>query len=177
MKKITETDIQAIRDWAYEITNTPLKENNETSLSVSKNWDIPAGYDPKIYQEFTVTVRLFANGVNTGRSITLTLKNNWQGAFQGLPYKDESGNVIKYTVDEVWTKPKWSTSYGEVISSGGSPATYSVVITNTYRPGGPEMPSTGTAARLIYVISGASIMLGTLIYGIGSRRKRERRIK
>ena len=177
MKKITETDIQQVEDWAYQITNTPLAANNETSLSVNKNWDIPEGYDASLYQEFAVTVRLFANGVNTGRSITLTLKNNWQGVFQGLPYKDDSGNVIQYTVDEVWKKEKWSATYGEIQVSGGTPPTYSVVITNTYNPGGPELPSTGSPARLMYVLCGAGIMLTSLTYGIGSRRKRERRKK
>ncbi len=177
MKKITQTDIQEVKDWAYQITNTPLPENNETSLSVNKKWDIPEGYDSKLYQEFSVTVRLFANGVNTGRSITLTLKNNWQGVFLGLPYKDESGKVIKYTVDEVWSKTKWNTSYGEIIASGDSPPTYSTVITNTYHPGGPELPSTGSSARLTYILCGAAIMLAALVLGIGFRRKRERRIK
>ena len=177
MEKITETDVQEVGDWAYEIINTPLPENNETSVSVSKEWSIPAGGDAKLYQEFTVTVRLFANGVNTGRTLTLTLKNGWEGVFQGLPYKDESGNVIKYTVDEIWSKPKWSTTYGDMVASGETPPHYHTVITNTYHPGGPELPSTGSAARLIYILCGTGIILGTLVYGIGSRRKRERRMK
>ncbi len=177
MKKITQTDIQEVEDWAYEITNTPLAANNETSLSVNKNWVLPDGYDSKLYQEYSVTVRLFANGVNTGRTLTLNLKNNWQGVFQGLPYKDDSGNVIEYTVDEVWQKAKWSITYGEVQSSNSSPPTYSTTITNTYHPGGPELPSTGSAARLIYILCGACILLASLVYGIGSRRKRERRMK
>ena len=177
MKEITTSSSMEVEDWAYQITNTPLAANNETSLSVSKNWVIPEGCDAKMYQEFAVTVRLLANGINTGRSITLNLKNSWQGVFQGLPYKDEAGNVIQYTVDEVWEKPKWSTTYGEIQVSGGSPPTYSTVISNTYHPGGPELPSTGSAARLMYVLCGTGIMLGSLVYGIGSRRKRERRMK
>jgi len=177
MVKITQTDIQEVTDWAYQITNTPLAANNETSLSVSKLWSIPEGYDTTLYQEFAVTVRLYANGVNTGRSITLTLKNNWQSIFQGLPYKDADGNVIIYTVDEVWEKAKWKTSYGEIVATDGSPPTYSTLITNTYHPGGPELPSTGSPARLMYVLCGSTIILGTLAYGIESRRKRERRMK
>ncbi len=177
MKEITTSSSMEVGDWAYQITNTPLAANNETAVAVTKEWVIPEGYDSKLYQEFAVTVRLFANGVNTGRSITLNLKNNWQGVFQGLPYKDDSGNVIQYTVDEVWAKEKWSTTYGEIIASGGSPPAYSTMITNTYHPGGPELPSTGSPARLMYVLCGVGIMLGSLIYGIGSRRKRERRMK
>ena len=173
----TTTSVTDVQDWAYEITNTPLAKDNETSLSVTKHWDIPAGYDQTMYQEFAVTVRLLANGVNTGRTLTLTLKNDWQGIFQGLPYKDEEGNVIVYTVDEVWEKERWSTTYGPIHTSAGNPATYSTTITNHYYMGGPELPSTGSAARLMYVLCGSAIMLGSLVYGIGSRRKRERRME
>ncbi len=177
IKKMVDEVFTEVEDWAYQITNTPLATDNETSLAVKKDWVIPEGYDATLYQEFAVTVRLFANGVNTGRSVTLTLKNNWQGSFLGLPYKDANGNVIVYTVDEVWEKDRWTTAYGEVIASGGSPPTYSVTITNTYHAGGPALPATGSAAQGIFELCGAVIILGTLVYGIGSRRKRERRVK
>ena len=177
MKLISQTDIQPVRDWAYQITNTPLEKDNETSMTVVKNWVVPEGYDSELYQEFTVTVRLYANGVNTGRTATLTLKNNWQGTFLGLPYADDNGNIIHYTVDEIWEKPRWTTEYGPIQASGGDPPTYSVVITNTYHPGGPELPTTGSPARLMYTLCGLGIMLGALIYGIGSRRKREGRFE
>ena len=177
MEKISQSDIQQVQDWAYQITNTPLEANNETSLSVKKEWNIPAGYSSTLYEEFAVTVRLYANGVNTGRSMTLNLKNNWEGSFLGLPYTDASGTVIRYTVDEVWEKPMWTTHYGEIVTSGGSPPVYSTTITNTYHAGGPELPSTGSAGRIMYVLCGYGIMLGSLVYGIGSRRRRERRIK
>ena len=176
-KKVTTSTSVEAEDWAYQISNTPLAAGNETSFSVKKEWMIPAGYTPELYQEYAVTVRLLANGVPTGRSITLTLKNNWEGSFLGLPYKDASGNVIQYTVDEVWEKERWSTAYGEITTSGNSPPVYSTVITNTYHLGGPERPSTGSAARLMYILCGSGIMLASLVYGIGSRRKRERRFK
>ena len=175
-KVTTQTTIEA-GDWAYQITNIPLEASNETSMAVKKDWVIPEGYDSDMYQEYAVTVHLLANGVRTGRSITLNLKNGWEGSFLGLPYKDGNGNVIQYTVEEVWDKEFWSTAYGEVTASGGSPPVYATVITNTYHPGGPELPSTGSAGRMIYVLCGLSMMLGSLVYGIGSRRKRERRME
>ena len=177
MEKITTSTSMEVGDWAYQITNTPLPAANETSFAVRKEWEIPAGSSSTLYQEFAVTVRLFANGVNTGRTLTLTLKNNWQGAFQGLPYKDDNGNVIAYTVEEVWNQPMWTSQYGPIEVIDGSPPTYSTVITNSYYEGGPELPSTGSAARMMYVLCGFGIMLGTLVYGIGSRRKRERRFE
>ncbi len=177
IRRITQSDIREVEDWAYQITNTPLAADNETSLTVRKEWVIPAGYDKTLYQEYAVTVQLLANGINTGRSITLNLKNNWQGSFLGLPYKDESGNVIQYSVAENWKKLMWTTTYGPIQTSGDSTPTYSTVITNIYYPGGPELPSTGSAARLMYALCGTAIMLGALVCGIGSRCKRERRMK
>ena len=177
MTYVYEEAVDKVEDWGYQITNTPLAVDNETSMAVTKVWNIPAGESPSVYQEFEVTVRLLAGGVNTGRTLTLNLKNNWQGTFQGLPYKDANGNVISYTVEEVWSKEKWATTYGDVQLSGGSPPDYSVVITNTYHPGGPELPATGYSGSLPYILCGLSLMLGSLVYGIGSRRKRERRVE
>ena len=175
MTLVEKTDIQEVRDWAYQITNTPLEKNNETSVQVTKQWSVPEGYDSKLYQEFAVTVRLFANGVDTGRTLTLTLKNNWQDTFLGLPYTDDNGNVIRYTVEENWEKPRWTTEYGQMQASGEDPPNYSIVITNTYHIGGPELPTTGSTGRLPYILCGIGIMLVALVYGFGSRRKRERR--
>lgn len=176
IKRVEQTDLREFEDWAYQITNTPLAANNETSLSVQKNWVIPEGYNATLYEQFSVTVRLLANGVNTGRTVTLNLKNGWKGSFLGLPYKDEAGNVIQYTAEEVWSRENWSIVYSDVKTSGRDPATYSVVITNTYHPGGPELPATGSAARSLYVLCGWVLMLAPLVYGIVSRRKREREI-
>ena len=175
LKAVEESSIHPVNDWAYQITNTPLPSNNETFLAVKKQWNIPAGFNETFYQEFVVTVRLLANGVNTGRTLTLSLKNNWEGVFQGLPYKNEAGEVISYTVEENWQRENWSTAYGSIEATAGSPPTYSTVIINTYHQGGPALPATGSAARRLYVICGASMMIGSLLIGIGSRRKRERR--
>ena len=177
MEQVTKSETQNVQNWGYQITNTPLEKGNETSLTVQKEWVVPEGYDKTLYEESAVVVRLLVDGVNTGRTVTLTLKNGWTDTFLGLPYKDDDGDVITYTVDEIWEKENWSTTYGEIQTSEGSPPTYATVITNTYRTGGPELPSTGSAARLMYVLCGLSMMLGSLVYGIGSRRKRERRMQ
>ena len=171
VKRVTETDIRDFEDWAYEITNTPLATNNETALHVDKVWEIPAGENETFYQEFNVTVRLLANGVNTGRTLTLNLKNDWRGSFKGLPYKDTDGNVIVYTVEEVWSQKQWKVSYGQIYASGGTVPSYSTTVTNTYYQGGPELPATGSNARQVFILCGLGLMLMTLVYGIVSRRK------
>jgi hypothetical protein len=159
----------------FRITNTPLDTSNETYVEVQKHWNTN-GADVE-YEQFQVTVKLLANGADTGRTVTLNLKNNWKSSFRGLPYRDKNGNVISYSVEEIWHHEEWSSTYGNVITGGGDVKTYSVSITNTYRPSGPELPSTGSPARMLYMLCGASMMLTSLVYGIGSRRKRERRTK
>ena len=170
----TVTNINvSVEDQGFLITNTPLDE--ETSVSVSKDWVIPSDMNSTVYQEEQLTVRLFANGTDTGRTVTLSLKNNWKAVFRGLPYTDADGNVILYTVKEVQSKDKWIVSYGQTVASGSSPPNYSTTITNTYRTGGPPMPTTGSPLRMIYTAVGMFIMFGSLICGIALRYIRQRR--
>ena len=128
-----------------------------------------------VYEKEKITIKLFANGVDTGRSIELSLKNNWSASFKGLAYEDSNGNVIKYSIKEIIDNGKWVITYGDVVASGGNNPTYSTTVTNTYRTGGPILPATGSYGRLLFILCGLGIMLGTLIYGIiyRCRRKKE----
>ena len=163
----------SIEDQGFLIGNTPLEK--ETSVSVTKDWDIPHDMDSTVYEQEQITVRLLADGVDTGRTVTLNLKNDWKAVFLGLPYTDADGNVINYTVREVVPNDQWAVSYGDVIATGSSPPQYSIALTNTYRTGGPILPSTGSPARLIYMLCGAGIIACTLIYGLWYSLYRERR--
>ena len=163
-------------DLAYRITNTPLE--SETSVTVQKAWDYGSITPTGEHEQAQVTVKLMANGLFTGRTVTLSLKNNWKATFNGLPYTDSEGNVIHYTVEENWKTEDWIPYYGDIITSSGDPPTYSTTITNVYRWGiGEVLPSTGTAARMLYILCGSSLMLLSLVLGIGLRRKRERRME
>ncbi len=175
MKKVTKTIKEEVSGWAYLVTNTPLEQ--ETSLAVEKHWDygnLPYG---NAHEQAQVTVGLLANGKDTGRTVTLSLKSNWKGTFRGLPYVDSNNQVIQYSIVEKWDTEEWIPEYGEVITIDGTVPTYSTTVKNKYRRGfgGPELPSTGTSARLLYILCGTGIILATLVYGIGLRRKRERR--
>ena len=163
-----------VEDWGYMITNTPLDE--ETSLEVKKAWTLSGG-TVSDYQQELVTIRLLANGADTGRTVTLTLKNGWTDTFKGLPYKDSAGNVISYTVEEVWRKTGWTVNYGPIETRSGSVPTYHTMVENVQIPMGPELPSTGSFVRLNYTLCGGSIMLTSLIMAIRLRRRKERRLK
>lgn len=169
-----EPEAPVTGDLAYRITNTPL--DRETSLTVTKVWDPGYAGTAANYEQNQVTVKLLSNGTDTGRTVTLNLKNNWTDTFWGLPYTDSAGNVIQYTVVESWVTEDWIPYYGEIIVYDGTTPTYTATITNVYRWGtGKLLPSTGSAARMLYMLCGGSMMLTSLLYGVGARRRRERR--
>ncbi len=160
----------------FRITNTPAGDA-VTSLTVTKQWDIGDYGTASLYEGLVVTIRLLANGEDSGLHCQLSLRNGWKYTFEDLPLYDDSGQRVEYSVFEEFLSEDWLVSYGPVVSTGGSHPTFSTTVTNTYHIGGPELPSTGTAARMYFVLCGAGILLGSLVYGSASRRKRERRMK
>ena len=71
---------------------TTVPSTEKTSVRVTKRW-----YgDPAE----SVTVRLFRNGSDTGRSIRLTAADGWSGTFADLDVADANGNAYAYTVKE-----------------------------------------------------------------------------
>ena len=161
--------------YGYSITNTPLDE--ETSVKVTKHWNQPLG-DASLYEKAQVTIRLYANGVDTGRTETVNLKNNWTVTFHGLPYRDEAGVPITYTVVETWETLDWIPVYGQVASSGGTIPTYAVTVTNVYRwTGTVALPATGGEGTLCFVLIGLILVIGPFVYGFSLRRRYERRSK
>ncbi len=80
----------------YNVTNTytPVK----ISVQVTKVWAVlndPSGENPT-----SVTIKLIADGEDTGKVLVLTEEENWTGAFAELDqYRD--GKEIIYTIDEV----------------------------------------------------------------------------
>jgi hypothetical protein len=172
VKTVTSTTIE-LEGYGYAITNTPLE--TETSLKVTKRWDHSLG-DASLYEKVQVTVRLYANGVDTGRTETLSLKSNWTAVFNGLPYLDEEGEPIAYTVVETWQTEDWIPAYGPVTATGGQIPTYEVTVTNVYRwTGTVELPGTGGIGTPIYILCGLMLMFGPLVYGFSLRRRYERR--
>ena len=174
-KTVTSTTLE-IDGYGYAITNTPL--TTETSLKVTKRWDYPAG-DASFYEKEQVTIRLLANGVDTGRTETVSLKTNWSAVFNGLPYLDEDGNPIVYTVVESWDNVDWIPVYGSIttVNSGDIP-TYETVVTNTYRwTGSYELPATGGVGTPIYILCGLILTVGPLVYGFSLRRRYGRRFE
>ena len=78
-----------------EVTNT--HDIEKTEIDVTKVWDDAEDQDhlrPK-----SVTVKLFADGENTGKVLTLSEENEWTGSFENLDVY-ANGKKITYTVEE-----------------------------------------------------------------------------
>ena len=105
----------------FTITNTHTPE--KTALSVKKVWDDADDQDGM--RPDAVTVRLLADGQDTGKTLTLNADNGWSGSFSDLDaYKE--GAAIVYTVEEADVA-----GYQPQIT--GSAAT-GFTITNTHTP-------------------------------------------
>ena len=116
----------------YNVTNTHTP--GKTSVQVTKAW-ADANNQDGVRPE-SVTIKLLANGEDTGKTLVLTATNNWTGTFSDL---DEyaNGELISYTVEEVAI----GNGYVTVIS-GDQRTGYKV--TNVRTPNPPDHPSTPT---------------------------------
>lgn len=143
-------------DWKYSFTNLPKYSNaaeiiytitedavdgytstvdgynvinsytpDETSITVTKAWNDNNNQDGK--RPTSVTVKLLADNVDTGKSVTLNASNNWSAQFTGLAV-NKDGNKITYTVAETDTDSDYYTS------SVSGDATTGFTITNTHTP-------------------------------------------
>lgn len=106
------SDIKQTTD-GYVVTNTNMKTR---SISVEKRW-----IGPKADQ---VMVSLYADGKDTGQSLTLSEENEWKAVFDGLSqYDSEDGHEISYSIQEK-ELPNYTVSIeGDMVSG--------FVLTNT----------------------------------------------
>src|SRR5699024_9544579 len=153
-EKVDEVKVTAETDWTFEFTDLPKFENGEeinytvqedgvedysttivdyditnsytpgkTSINVVKAWDDADNQDGN--RPGFITVKLLADGEETGQEVVLSEDNNWQADFTELDV-NENGEAIEYTVEEV-------TVEGYAVNMTGT-ATDGFVITNTYEP-------------------------------------------
>lgn len=104
---------------AFENTYTPTK----TEVPVKKVWKDENNQDGK--RPTSVTVKLLADGQDTGKTLELTEASGWAGSFKDLD-ADKGGTPIKYTVVEVTVAGYTSEITGDAASG--------FTITNSYSP-------------------------------------------
>ena len=111
----------------FTVTNTSTAE---VSVPVEKKWVGPAAKK--------ATVRLLADGKDTGDPIELNESNGWKGSFKGLPKYSKSGSAIAYAVAEVPVEGYSSKVTGD--------AERGFTVTNTVKTGELDVSKT-VAAR------------------------------
>lgn len=128
------------------ITDKPIK----TDISVTKTWVGPkAG---------PVTIHLFANGTDTGTTLTLDDSNNWTGSFSNVRKYDQSGTEIQYTVTEDAVNGYDSTITGD--------QTTGFTITNTEQPKNVTPPKQNTTTPKTSDSTNIYLYFGMLFVGI-----------
>ena len=164
-----ETIITSEKDGKYTITNkhTPLK----TTVKGKKIWkdeDNKDGIRPS-----SVTVKLLADGKETGQTATVSETNGWTYEFTGLDRYQE-GKEIPYTVEEVNVPDGYTASVeGYNITNTHTPEKPTPGKPN--EPGKPkkggELPNTGSESNQVALVTGIALLgLGT---GFLARRKKE----
>ena len=89
---------------------------------------------PKRPESVTVHVQ---NGSEIVATETITESSGWQVTFEGLPYKDEGGNVIPYKITEDFVDG-YDTTIGPVSNAGDS---YTCTVTNTWTGRKTDIPT------------------------------------
>lgn len=97
-----KTNISGDAQNGFTITNRlipppPTPRIEDVSIPVEKVWEDDGNREN--LRPTSVTVRLYADGKDTGKSVVLTEANGWKGRFDALP-KYDAGRRITYTVKE-----------------------------------------------------------------------------
>ena len=164
--KITATKtVTAADNWTYSFTDLPKYANGEeitytvsedtvadytttydgsnitnsytpgkTSATVTKIWNDAENQDGK--RPESITVSLLADGKETGKTVTLSVENNWKQTISDLPEKAD-GKAIEYT----WTEETLPEGYELTDNSKNGTVT---TLTNTYAPETTSISGTKT---------------------------------
>ena len=133
MPSIKEMESQGKTTYNLPDQNLGLIEQ-KVDVPVSKTWDDADNQDGM--RSDSITVRLYADGVQTDKTEVLSSANEWKAKFTDLPqYKDDEGNEIKYTVEEEKVPEGYTASI-----SGDAKNGYN--ITNTHQTQTVDIPVT-----------------------------------
>lgn len=119
-----------------------------TSVKVNKVWSGDEAAD----RPGSITVKLMANGEDTGKTLTLSAANKWSGTFRNLD-KKENGKTIEYTIVEVSVE-----GYDSAITGSASRG---FTVTNTKT----ETEEQPTSTETQYTVSAGKTLDGKPVTG------------
>lgn len=102
----------------------------QTEVPVTKVWEDEDNREMK--RPASITVRLYANGKATDKTLVLSAENGWHGSFVGLD-KYDVGEEIRYTVEEETILPDYESVVSGTMEGG-------FTITNSRKPEKPPVP-------------------------------------
>ncbi|MBQ1466032.1 MAG: Cna B-type domain-containing protein, partial [Eubacteriaceae bacterium] len=105
----------------YDVTNTYTP--GKTQVTVTKAWN--DGDDADGIRPSYVTVKLLADGTDTGKAMVLSEAAGWSGSFTGLD-SQKDGETIVYTAEEITDS---------VITGTDGDGTYAFTVTGDYLMG------------------------------------------
>lgn len=129
--KIQGGDFGADKSVLKQVVNVPAV----TTVDVrgTKSWSDAENQDGLRPEQ--VTIKLLANGTETGQTTTATAANGWTYEFTGLDAKDAQGQAITYSVAEEAVTGYTSTVNGYDITNSHTPETVSIQGTKTWEDG------------------------------------------
>ncbi|MBO4792285.1 MAG: Cna B-type domain-containing protein, partial [Clostridia bacterium] len=137
-KAITYTWSEETLPTGYSLTKTELDKTGyittltnsytpeEVEVSVIKVWDDADNQDGK--RPETLTVKLLADGEDTGKTVVLNAANKWTGSISKLP-KNKAGKAITYTWSEDTLPEGYTLTKTETDETGCI-----TTLTNSYTP-------------------------------------------
>ena len=129
---------EAVEGYSTEINGYDVKNSytpGKTSVQVTKAWKDNNNQDG--VRPESVTIKLLADGVDTGKTLVLTATNNWTDTFTDLDeYK--AGTKIVYTIEELTLGSGYTSAVTGNAETG-------FTVTNSYTPPTePTEPTTPT---------------------------------
>ena len=159
VKEYTST-VTTDKDGKYTITNEYTPE--KTSIKGKKIWKDEENKDG--IRPASITVKLLADGQDTGKTAVASEATGWTYEFTGLErYKDTKGTEIKYSVEEVPVEGYSSKVEGFNITNTHTPEKPTPGKPNEPGKSGskPQLPNTGEKASNVAVVAGLALMAVT----------------
>ena len=151
VEEVPVTGYQATKS-GYDLTNTHVPASGD--ITVTKAWS--DSNDKDGIRPASVTVHLYADGVDTGRSATLSADDSWTATFSGLA-SYSNGTAVTYSVVE--------DAVSGYTAAYTSESAGSITVTNTHVPTvTPKVPDTGdstaTGMGILAIIGAATVLAG-----------------
>ena len=137
-----------------------------TSVKVTKQWvGTPAA---------SVEIKLFADGQDANKSLTLNAAGNWEGKFENLPKYKADGSEIVYTVRETPVAGYTTTIEGD--TEHGYVVTNKANVTKKDKPkkpgSTPKAPKTGDLGNVDwYMFTAFASLQALIVLALLKRRK------